>query len=123
MKLCSKLIGVIVGTIILGLGIAMFQVSSLGFDGLSYIVIGIQHLLKTSYSIAYIVLNFLFFILMLILLRKQIGIGTIINFGLTGVFADIFMYLFRLIGFTQSSFLIMVFCFYRLELLYMLMQI
>ena len=43
---------------------------------------------------------------MLILLRKQIGIGTIINFGLTGVFADIFMCLFRLIGFTQSSFLI-----------------
>ena len=70
----KKIIGVFIGTIILGLGVAFFEISSLGFDGLSCLVVSIQQLINTSYSIAYLLVNLLFFIIMIIFLRKQIGI-------------------------------------------------
>lgn len=106
MTLFKKIIGVLIGTIILGLGVAFFQVSSLGFDGLSCLVIAIQKLINTSYSIAYLLVNLVFLIIMLIFLRNQIGIGSIINYLLTGVFCDIFMYIFKLINLTHSELLI-----------------
>ena len=102
----KKIIGVFIGTIILGLGVAFFEISSLGFDGLSCLVVSIQQLINTSYSIAYLLVNLLFFIIMIIFLRKQIGIGTVINYLLTGVFCDLFMYLFRIINLTHSELLV-----------------
>ena len=106
MTIIKKIIGVFVGTIILGLGIALFEVSSLGFDGLSCLVVSVQKLINTSYSIAYLLTNLLFFIIMIIFLRKQIGIGTVINYLLTGVFSDLFMYLFKIINLTHSELLL-----------------
>lgn len=106
MTIMKKIMGVFVGTIILGLGIALFEVSSLGFDGLSCLVVSVQKLINTSYSIAYLLTNLLFFLIMIIFLRKQIGIGTVINYLLTGVFSDLFMYLFKIINLTHSELLL-----------------
>lgn len=102
----KKIIGVFIGTIILGLGVAFFEISSLGFDGLSCLVVAIQKLINTSYSLAYLLVNLLFLIIMLIFLRKQIGLGSVLNYLLTGVFCDIFMYLFKIIHLTHSELLI-----------------
>ena len=106
MTTINKIIGVFIGTIIVGLGIAFFEVSSLGFDGLSCLVVSVQKLINTSYAMAYLLTNFIFLIIMIIFIRHQIGIGTIINYLLTGVFGDLFMYLFKIINLTHSEILI-----------------
>ena len=106
MTIFQKIIGVLIGTMILGLGVAFFEISNLGFDGLSCFVVSIQKLINTSYSIAYLLTNLLFLIIMIIFLRKQIGIGTVINYLLTGVFTDLFLYIFRIINFGHSEFII-----------------
>ena len=63
MTLFKKIIGVLIGTMILGLGVAFFEVSSLGYDGLSCLVVAIQKLINTSYSLAYLLVNLLFLII------------------------------------------------------------
>lgn len=98
MNLFRKIAGVLIGTLIMGLGIAFFNLSSFGFDGLSCVVICIQRILNVKYTIGYLIINLVFFLLMIVFLRKQIGIGTVINYLLTGVFSDIFMSLFYRIG-------------------------
>lgn len=106
MKLLYRIIGVLIGTMIMGLGVAMFDLSSLGFDALSALVISIQNLIHVTYSIAYILLNLIFLVFMIIFLRNQIGIGTIINYLLTGVFCDIFIFLFKSINLSHSPYLL-----------------
>lgn len=106
MKLLYRIIGVLIGTMIMGLGVAMFDLSSLGFDALSALVISIQNLIHVTYSIAYILLNLIFLVFMIIFLRNQIGIGTIINYLLTGVFCDIFIFLFKSINLNHSPYLL-----------------
>lgn len=107
MKLFKKIIGVLIGTLIMGLGVAFFELSSLGFDGLSCVVVSLQELTSVTYSIGYLLVNLLFFILMIIFLRGQIGIGSVINYLLTGVFGDLFMFLFKVVGFSGSSIFIL----------------
>ncbi len=106
MKLFYKIIGVFIGTMIMGFGVAMFDLSSLGFDALSALVISLQNLIHVTYSLAYILLNLIFLIFMIIFLRNQIGIGTIINYLFTGIFCDIFMFIFKLVNLNHSHLLI-----------------
>ena len=106
MALFKKIFAVLIGTSIMGLGVAFFEVSSLGFDGLSCLVVSIQKLINTNYTIAYLLVNLIFFIIMFIFLKDQIGIGTIINFLLTGVFSDLFMIIFKYIHIIHSQYLV-----------------
>lgn len=96
--------GVLIGTLIMGLGVAFFELSSLGFDGLSCVVVSLQGLTSVTYSIGYLLVNLLFFILAIIFLRGQIGIGSVINYLLTGVFGDLFMFLFKAVGFLDLAY-------------------
>ena len=57
MALFKKIFAVLIGTSIMGLGVAFFEVSSLGFDGLSCLVVSIQKLINTNYTIAYLLVN------------------------------------------------------------------
>ena len=50
----------------------------------------------------YLVINLIFFLLMLIFLRKEIHIGTIINLLLTGFFSDLFLKLFLYLNMDTS---------------------
>ena len=97
MKICKKITGVLLGTILLGLGVSFYKLSSLGQDSLSAMVYSVMYLVNNEhlpYMFWYILINFLFLIAMLFTLRKKINIGTIINFLLTGVFCDLFVRLF-----------------------------
>lgn len=89
MKYVIKVVGILIGTMLMGLGVAFYKLSSLGQDSLSGMVMSIQYLInneKINYTICYIAINLIFFILMLCILRDKIHIGTIINLLLTGTF-------------------------------------
>ncbi len=99
MKFVKKVIGILLGTMLVGLGVAFYKLSSLGQDSLSGMVMSIQYLIhneKITYSICYIAINFVFLVFMIIFLKEKIHIGSIINLLLTGVFCDLFYKIFTI---------------------------
>ena len=105
MRSFKKISGIIFGTIFLGLGVSLYKLSSLGQDPLSAMVFSIMYLINNEYlgyMFFYLVINLIFFLLMLIFLRKQIHIGTIINLLLTGFFSDLFLKLFLYLNMDTS---------------------
>ena len=92
MKLLKKIIGVFIGIIILGIGVALSKAAALGQDPLAAFIFSFVYLFdeKLPYSTWYIIINLLFFIVMLIFLRKKINIGTIAGLIFIGIFSDIF---------------------------------
>lgn len=98
MKYVIKGMGVLIGTMLMGLGVALYKLSRLGQDSLSGMIMSIQYFIqdeRINYSICYIVINLLFFICMLCFLRDKIHIGTIVNLLLTGTFCDFFLFIFK----------------------------
>lgn len=111
MKLLKKLFGIFLGTIFMGLGVALYKLSSLGQDSLSGMVMSIQYLInndKVSYSVCYFSISFLFLIFMLFFLRNKIHIGTIASMILCGVFCDLFTKLFGILHMLEPNFILKV---------------
>ena len=105
MRSFKKISGIIFGTIFLGLGVSLYKLSSLGQDPLSAMVFSIMYLINNEYlgyMFFYLVINLIFFLLMLIFLRKEIHIGTIINLLLTVFFSYLFLKLFLYLNMDTS---------------------
>ena len=85
MRRLKKVMGIIIGTVFVGLGVSLYKLSSLGQDPLSAMVFSIMYIFNNeflNYTFFYLMINFIFFLFMLIFLRKEVHIGTIINFFL-----------------------------------------
>lgn len=101
----KKVVGVILGTVLLAFGIALFRQARQGQDCVSALCFSLNYLINEdwSYSIFYFSVNFIFFILMIIFLREHINVGTIISLVFTGIIASAFMDLFDYIGFYPEN--------------------
>ena len=91
MKLFKKILGIFIGMIIIGFGVAFSKASSLGQDPFAAFIFSIVYLFdeKIPYSIWYIIINGILFIFMFFFLRKKINIGTIAGIIFIGIFCDI----------------------------------
>lgn len=106
MKIFIKLLGVIMGIVFMGLGVALYKLSSLGQDSLSGMVMSIQYLInndRITYSVCYISVSLIFFALMLIFLREKINIGTVASMLLCGTFCDLFTKLFGIFNMLEPT--------------------
>lgn len=109
MKKIKQIIGILLGTMCVGLGVALFKLSAFGQDSLSAMVFSLMYLFDidgVDYSVYYIVVNVLFLIGMIIFLRNKIHVGTIINLLLTGVCASLFLRLFLWLNLENGNWLI-----------------
>ena len=107
----KKIVIILIGTFIIGLGIAFTTLSKLGLDCLAALVFSIHYLIDIpffSYSVCYIIINGIFCILVLIFLKDKIKLGSIINFVLTGVCVDICIILLTFIKMETDTFIIRV---------------
>lgn len=108
MKLFKRLLGVLLGAMCIGLGVALNKIATLGQDPLAAFTFSFVYLFdeKLPYSVWYIIINLFFFIFELYFLRNRIGIGTIFNFLVTGVFSDIFLALFALLDINVTVYIV-----------------
>ena len=83
------------GIFIIGLGIALFKSSNLGTDPYTSGVMACGNLFKIEFAIIYWIANIVAFIIEFIWGRKMIGIGTIMNGTLVGVYIDLFLHLIK----------------------------
>ena len=74
-----RIVGMVVGRVIIGLGIALFKQSHLGNDSISALNMRLAELLGISLGVQNVATNILFFALEFWFGRKYIGLGTFVN--------------------------------------------
>ena len=74
-----RVIGMVVGIVIIGLGIALFKQSHLGNDSISALNMRLAELLGISLGVQNLCTNILFFAVQFWFGRKYIGLGTFVN--------------------------------------------
>jgi len=74
-----RIVGMVVGIVIIGLGIALFKQSHLGNDSISALNMRLAELLGISLGVQNVATNILFFALEFWFGRKYIGLGTFVN--------------------------------------------
>ena len=74
-----RILGMIAGVVVIGVGIAVFKFSHLGNDSISALNLRIAELSGLSFSIENVLMNLCLFVPQLIWGRRYIGLGTIIN--------------------------------------------
>ncbi|HWT73674.1 MAG TPA: hypothetical protein VN258_03000 [Mobilitalea sp.] len=88
-----RLIGMIFGNILLGIGVSVFKLSGMGNDLFSAMIMSVSALFHLSYSNFLVILNSFIFIIEITLGRKYIGLGTVVNWFLVGYVAEFFIWL------------------------------
>ena len=74
-----RMLGMLVGIVIIGLGIALFKQSHLGNDSISALNMRLAEMLGISLGVQNLATNILFFVLEFWFGRKYIGLGTFVN--------------------------------------------
>lgn len=90
MKSLEKLLLVIIGSIIVGLGIAIATTSSFGADPITVLWDGITNIIPVTIGQASIILSLLMLCAVVVMDRKQINVGTIVNPFVVGLATDFF---------------------------------
>ena len=108
MNYVKKIIGVLLGTMFLGMGVAFYKISQFGQDGVSAMVMSFVYLFKLGetnygYTVCYLAINCIFLVIMILTLKDKINVGSIINLLLTGVCSNLFIYLFEVLSFNTNA--------------------
>lgn len=80
----TKVIGVLLGNVIIGLGVAGLKLSLMGNDPYTAMVLALSDVTGMRIGHFQLLLNLLIFIVQLIWGRKYIGLGTLVNMCLLG---------------------------------------
>lgn len=107
MNYIKKIIGVLIGTMFLGMGVAFYKVSQFGQDTVSAMVMSFVYLFNLGetnygYTICYLSINCIFLVVMLFTLKDKINVGSILNLLLTGVCSNVFIFLFNVLSFDTN---------------------
>lgn len=78
----------IIGVSICGLSVGLFSFSNLGLDPFQVFAHGTWKLTPLDFGTYYVILNVVMLVVIFLLDRKKIGLGTVINLFLTGYMAE-----------------------------------
>lgn len=83
----------LLGNIIMGLGVALFKLSTMGNDPFNGMNMSVANAFELSYPLVQVCVNILLFIVELLWGRKYIGIGTIVNAVFCGYIVSFFYWI------------------------------
>ena len=83
-----RILGMIAGVVIIGIGIAVFKFSRLGNDSISALNLRLAELVGLPFSIENVLMNLCLFVPQLLWGRRYIGLGTITGDAMTAVFGS-----------------------------------
>ena len=84
----KRILMMLIGNVILGTGSGMLRAADFGVDPYQCFVLGIDKALKLGYGTTFVIVNALFLVLMLILARKMLNVGTLVNMFFLGYIID-----------------------------------
>jgi len=79
-----RLLVLILGLVIMGIGVALFELSLLGNDSCTAFAFGIGNIFKKNLAVGLLILNGACFVFELLFARDMIGIGTFLNWFCVG---------------------------------------
>ena len=105
-KMIKRVLYVILGTALLGVGSGCFRTAGLGMDALGSMILGISDFTGISYGSTQLMLNGFLLVVMFFLDRRNIGIGTVISMAGVGYVSDFVVWLLKdVAGFQPEGFL------------------
>ena len=84
----KRILMMLIGNVILGTGAGMLRAADFGVDPYQCFVLGIDKALKLGYGTTFVIVNAVFLVLMLILARKMLNVGTLVNMFFLGYIID-----------------------------------
>ena len=87
-KIAKRIIMMLIGNVILGTGAGMLRAANFGVDPYQCFVLGIDNVLKLGYGTTFVIVNAVFLVLMLLLARKMLNLGTLVNMFFLGYIID-----------------------------------
>lgn len=87
-RTAKRILMTVFGVLLTGVCVGFADFADLGFDPFQVFAHGIWNLTPLDFGTAYLILNVLLLVLMLIFARKKIGLGTLINLFLLGYVAS-----------------------------------
>ena len=84
----KRILMMLIGNVILGTGAGMLRAAAFGVDPYQCFVLGIDKALKLGYGTTFVIVNAVFLVLMLILARKMLNVGTLVNMFFLGYIID-----------------------------------
>lgn len=85
--------GMCLGVICIGVSVGMMRIANFGTDPFSCMNLGLSLHLPVSYGTCQLLVNLVLFIVMLLAMRKAIGLGTIVNMAGCGYIADFLVWI------------------------------
>ncbi|MBO5070970.1 MAG: hypothetical protein J6C37_11520 [Roseburia sp.] len=93
-KMCiGRILVMILGNVIIGLGVSIFRLSGLGNDPFNGMVMAMGAFLDMPYANFQVMLNVVLLLIEIFAGRKYIGVGTFVNALLLGYFSTFFNFL------------------------------
>ncbi len=102
-NLIRRILWVMVGNAVLGVGIGLLRLSGFGTDPFTSMNLGISSHLPISYGTYQMLVNMVLIIPIFFLDRKSFGIGALINMLLLGYIVDGWLFIFGLGGITTEG--------------------
>ena len=84
----KRILMMLIGNVILGMGVGMLRAADFGVDPYQCFVLGIDKVLKLGYGTTFVIVNAVFLVLMLLLARKMLNAGTLVNMFFLGYIID-----------------------------------
>ena len=84
----KRILMMLIGNVILGMGAGMLRAADFGVDPYQCFVLGIDKALKLGYGTTFVIVNAVFLVLMLLLARKMLNVGTLVNMFFLGYIID-----------------------------------
>ena len=88
-----RILMAIIGVLFSGISVWFFKLSQFGTDPFQCLMSGLYNTFKIDFGLLYVVVNILLLVIVFIIDKKFIGLGTLINLFLVGYIVD-FSYLF-----------------------------
>lgn len=95
-KLPRRIIAMIIAVLFMGFGVALFTACEMGSDPYSTMNLGVASKVGLSFGTYQILVNLVLLILVIVLDRSMLGLGTLGNMFLVGLGCDFFTWLFKL---------------------------
>lgn len=102
-RILKRIIYMIFGIMILGLGVACLRLAAFGTDPFSCMNIGVSNHLPISYGTYQAIVNIVLFIPVIIIKPRSFGIGALFNMLGLGYIVDALMWLFQSVGITVDG--------------------
>ena len=93
-----RIILMVIGNLILGMGISIFKLASLGNDSFSGMTMAISASIHMNYGTYFLLQSAVLFVIEVIFGRQLIGIGTVVNACFLGYFTMFFSWIWEVAG-------------------------